>query len=174
MTTPKFIELLRAKIDEANQNIAEIEKFRFVNERTFGYHAIYYDEEQVEVALNKLKQWQQVLQDVLKAYYQSDNHENYIRFCDTIDRVKKGFDYKAELPKEYQKGITVLSGILESIELLGDEKSAQDVSHNMIKPKKIFISHSSEDKPFADALVDLLRLMGLNHDEIFCSSTEGY
>ena len=174
MNTRKFIELLREKINEANQNIVEIEKFRFVNERTFGYHAIYYDEEQVEIALNKLKQWQQVLQDILKAYYLSADHENYIRFCETIDRVKKGFDYKAELPKEYQKGITVLSGILESVELLGDEKVAQEVPHIMLKPKKIFISHSSKDKAFSHALILLLNSLGFGESDIFCSSEPGY
>lgn len=46
--------------------------------------------------------------------------------------------------------------------------------HNMIKPKKIFISHSSGDREFAAALVELLVLMGFDaRKEIFCSSVPG-
>ena len=97
MDTSKFIELLRAKIDEANRNVTEIEQFRLVGQRTFGYKANYYDEKQVENALLKLTQWQQVIQDVLKSYYHSDQHDNYTRFSKTVNRVKEGFDYKVEI-----------------------------------------------------------------------------
>lgn len=40
---------------------------------------------------------------------------------------------------------------------------------------KLFISHKSEDKPFVDALVKLLRLyIGSETDKIFCSSVPNY
>ena len=118
MQTSKFIEILKDKIAEAYDNINEIAEFHLISTRTFGYTAYYYDEVQVENALSKLKKWQQVIQDILKMQYQSDKHENYIRFAKTIEQVKNGFDYKKELPKEYSNGITVLNGILESINLL--------------------------------------------------------
>lgn len=175
MDTSKFIELLRAKIEEANRNVAEIEQFKLVGQRTFGYKANYYDEEQVEGALLKLSQWQQVIQDVLKSYYHSDQHDNYIRFGKTINRVKEGFDYKVEIPKEYRRGITVLSGILESLELLGDlSMGAHEQSSAIAKPKKIFISHSKNDEEFVTELIRLLRLVGFERQEIFCSSIPGY
>lgn len=47
-------------------------------------------------------------------------------------------------------------------------------SKDMFKPKKIFISHSSDDQKFAEALVDLLNTLGLGPKEIFCSSIPGY
>lgn len=183
MQTSKFIELLRGKIAEAHNNINEIAQFRLVNTRIYGYKAYYYDEGQVENALRKLKKWQQVVQDILKMNYQSDKHENYIRFCKSIESVKRGFDYKKELPEEYNNGITVLEGIIESLELLEDndvtvEKEAnnhQDIATELKhKSKKVFISHSSDDKNFAEALVDLLNVMGFKQEEIFCSSVPGY
>ena len=146
MQTSKFIEILKDKIAEADDNINEIAEFHLISTRTFGYTAYYYDEVQVENALSKLKKWQQVIQDILKMQYQSDKHENYIRFAKTIEQVKKGFDYKKELPKEYSNGITVLNGILESINLLSDEdihvddeKILYDVSKN------IFIVHGHDE-----------------------------
>ena len=41
------------------------------------------------------------------------------------------------------------------------------------KPKKIFISHSSQDKDFAEALVSLLLSLGFSKQDIFCSSVPG-
>lgn len=146
METSKFIELLNEKIAEANDNINEIAKFHLVNTRTFGYTAYYYDEVQVETALTKLKKWQQVIQDILKIQYKSDKHENYIRFASTIERVKKGLDYKKELPKEYNCGITVLSGILETISILGEQAMSIDDKKILCDDSKnIFIVHGHDE-----------------------------
>ena len=42
------------------------------------------------------------------------------------------------------------------------------------KVPHLFISHSSADKDLIDALVDLLQTgIGLNHDQVFCTSLEG-
>ena len=46
---------------------------------------------------------------------------------------------------------------------------------NMIqKETKVFISHSSKDKAYAEALVELLEYIGLDQSNLFCSSTSGY
>lgn len=42
------------------------------------------------------------------------------------------------------------------------------------KSPKVFISHSSLDKDYVAALVDLLEAIGLNEQQIFCSSISGY
>lgn len=175
MTIDRFKALLNTKIDEANQNVVELEKLRIVGQRVFGYDAVYYEETQINAAKNKLKQWQNVILDIMKSYYQSDNNENYKRFQETIVRVKAGFDLKNELSIEYTNGITILKGILEIIDLL--EADDSDNTHEKIsmhKKRKIFISHSSADKKFAEALVDLLNVMGLGQEDIFCSSVPGY
>lgn len=175
MTIDRFKALLNTKIDEANQNISEIEKFQVVSQRKFGYNAVYYEETQINAAKNKLKQWQNVILDIMKSYYQSDNNENYKRFQNTIVRVKAGFDLKKELFVEYTNGITILKGILETIDLLDTDVSDNTYEKiSMYKKRKIFISHSSADKKFAEALVDLLNVMGLGQEDIFCSSVPGY
>lgn len=55
-------------------------------------------------------------------------------------------------------------------------ENAQKPNQRTTKAKKplVFISHSSEDKEFAEALVILLEDMGLNEETIFCSSVDGY
>ena len=42
------------------------------------------------------------------------------------------------------------------------------------KPPMVFISHSSKDKDFADALVVLLEDIGFDSSNLFCSSIDGY
>ena len=43
-----------------------------------------------------------------------------------------------------------------------------------VKPKKIFISHSTDDREFVDKLVALLEKMGVQNKQLFCSSIQGY
>ena len=45
----------------------------------------------------------------------------------------------------------------------------QPIVTKMAKPK-IFISHNEEDAPFAHALVDLMRELGMKYEDIFCTS----
>lgn len=42
------------------------------------------------------------------------------------------------------------------------------------KEPKIFISHNTLDKSYAEALVDLLKEIGVKNEDIFCSSVPGY
>lgn len=42
------------------------------------------------------------------------------------------------------------------------------------RPKMIFISHSSKDKEYIEAFVELLEILGLQEDEIVCSSIPPY
>ena len=58
----------------------------------------------------------------------------------------------------------------------GDVRTSLKVLQRIYcRQPKIFISHKSEDEPFVDALVNLLRLyIGSEADKIFCSSVPNY
>ena len=58
----------------------------------------------------------------------------------------------------------------------GDIRTSLNILNSIYnRPPKIFISHKSEDKPFVDALVGLLRLyIGSESEKIFCSSIPNY
>ena len=45
---------------------------------------------------------------------------------------------------------------------------------NTTKTPLVFISHSSKDKRFVEALVDLLESLGFTSENLFCSSIDGY
>lgn len=51
--------------------------------------------------------------------------------------------------------------------MLKKKLKVKDVPH-------LFVSHASADKELIDAFVDLLQTgIGLNHDQVFCTSLEG-
>lgn len=52
--------------------------------------------------------------------------------------------------------------------------TSQTDNEGSIRQKKIFISHSSKDKKFAEALIIMLNSLGFREGEIFCSSIQGY
>lgn len=56
------------------------------------------------------------------------------------------------------------------IEVFNNGKSMESQPN---RTKKVFISHNTEDKAYAKALVDLLLKMGVDKDDIFCSSYPG-
>ena len=67
------------------------------------------------------------------------------------------------------------NGIINAF-YFGDVRTTLKVLEGIYcRPPKIFISHKSEDKPFVDALVDLLRhYIGSEPNRIFCSSIPNY
>lgn len=65
-----------------------------------------------------------------------------------------------------------VSLLLDKIESSQSEMNTPSVSAN--KKYKVFISHSSKDKDFVEALVDLLDNIGLTTETLFCSSVPEY
>lgn len=53
-------------------------------------------------------------------------------------------------------------------------KTINSKENPMSKESKLFISHSSNDKDYVEKLVSLFEGMGLNDEQIFCSSIPGY
>lgn len=66
--------------------------------------------------------------------------------------------------------------LLDKIEIM--ESNTASEAHSMNKPVKknykVFISHSSRDKEFVEALVNLFEDLGMTPDNLFCSSVPEY
>lgn len=87
-----------------------------------------------------------------------------------------GDDFTAENREFFDRDLKTTQALLaDYIEDLSDRQSVSgSVNDNENQESKIFVSHSSEDKEFADFCVDMLEAMGLREDGIFCTSTPGY
>ena len=150
MNTNRFIQILRDKIAEAKRNIIEVQALQLKNVTNYANITVYhYQREQVEDAKNVLAKWQQVIQEVLKSYYGTSENENNHRFEHTIVSVKSGYDYKEELTNEYKSAISVLEGIIDTIELLLDDANSMDMMNEKAGLKvtnNVFIVHGHDEQ----------------------------
>lgn len=80
--------------------------------------------------------------------------------------------YKEELKDK----IYFLDSLLAKVELLPCTIIEQEEKLEELKKKQplLFISHSSADEEIASALVTMLRTLGFNKSNLFCSSVPGY
>ena len=117
------------------------------------YQTIHNDEKyllwkaEIEAELEKLPQ-SKTVQDVIHLF----------------SKMGKNFSENSTFAQLEAK-LTVLGKTLsESVE----EESRMD------KPHKLFISHSSKDVDYVEAIVGLLEILGLRDEEIICSSVPPY
>lgn len=81
-----------------------------------------------------------------------------------LDNSGNGYSLSSNFNKIYTKYNLLMSKV--NMESENNQKKGNS--------PMVFISHSSKDKEFAEALVDLLESIGLNKDTLFCSSVAGY
>lgn len=131
----------------------------------------YYVAEDVQSAIRKINKWQLTCKDILINGF-GESHRYTTSFEKTITAKDSGFNYRREFEHEMNEGLSVLEGVCESLKLgLDGSCRREDVGQ---KPPMVFISHSSKDKDFADALVVLLEDIGFDSSNLFCSSIDGY
>ena len=101
---------------------------------------------------------------------------------DDIKNIRKGLscykqrclygDRPTNIDIDYIGDIRILRSKLQ-VEL-EKNSSENSISTSNNKPKKVFISHASKDKPFVELIVNLLEDIGLSETEIVCSSIPEY
>lgn len=111
-------------------------------------------------------------------------HEWYDRayvYFKTFDYLKDDSDFQIFVDAEKDGNCFVLEHIYDSIspsykvlmQKTGEMRIPQ-TTETIVKDPMVFISHSSKDKDFAEALVVLLEDIGFDNTNLFCSSIDGY
>ena len=163
-------KLLEIKINEGKNILQGISHMR----RTSGpaINVVYYISEDIEQCRKALEKWQLTSKDVLIGAF-GESHRYVLAFADTISKKNSGFNYQREFISEVNRGMSVLESVQESLQMgIGLEKTEE--INPSTKTPMIFISHSSKDKPFVEALVSLLEDIGFDKSNLFCSSVDGY
>lgn len=134
-----------------------------------------YDEAAFEIFKQEKIKWENVTEEILQQAFDIPNNNYYNDFSKAgyIAIVTGKEDWLVEYKKEISRKIVALESILEKLPYIPFQELKTTSTPND-KIKKIFISHSSADQKFAEALIDLLNTMGLGQEEIFCSSIPGY
>lgn len=106
-------------------------------------------------------------QKVLLELQQIGTQDAFINNTITIIDKFEGYTDK----KQFNELAGALNAIADNIGYYYKEDSAMLVEE---KTKMIFISHSTKDKEYIAAFVELLEILGLREDEIVCSSIPPY
>ena len=114
-----------------------------------------------------------------RAYH--DWYDNAYVYFKSFDFLQDNPDFQVFVNADKDGNCFVLAHVYDSIspsykvlmKITGNLKEAN--SNTLItKPYKVFISHSSKDKEFVDALVEMLESIGFDPSTLFCSSVDGY
>jgi hypothetical protein len=115
--------------------------------------------------------WYNAVLVLFKDFYPEDHPDfHYIRYCDVSGN---GYDLIKVYRALSSRYMIMLDDIEKGKAPLQVQESTQQYSQEALPPR-VFISHSSKDTAFVEALVDLLEFLGLNKDTMFCSSVAGY
>lgn len=124
--------------------------------------------------------------DNLNTVYEGGDGEELCQFCSKpldVNSLKQGATIRYILDKddfeeymdEYFKNELVRAKegkIIETITTKNEENEKFMTKENT--ERRLFISHSSLDKEYVEALVDFLQKIGMSNKNMFCSSVEGY
>ena len=91
-----------------------------------------------------------------------------------LENRMKRIRHCLEKKTEYLNWMVSKTRSLPDDAFLPFKKEEIPTKHKDEKMNKVFISHSSIDKLYVGELIDLLRGIGLEQKEIFCTSFEGY
>ncbi len=120
----------------------------------------------------------------LNTVYEGKKTEEFCQFCGkllnicslkngaTIRYVLDKNDFEEYMEENFKKELLAAKEG-KKLDLLKDNES-EKIMKKEDKEPRLFISHSSKDKEYVEALVELLEDIGMTEKDMFCSSVDGY
>ena len=142
-----------------------------------GEDLYYVPEDELDEFTNKFEGWKSYVLELLETQFGGDDQFVYEWSNKVVTYVSKREPILQQLKKNVNKGLSLIDSFLERLDIHYCEKGfVEEIlkQDNMVKTPMVFISHSSKDKAFAEALVVLLEDLGMDSSNVFCSSVDGY
>ena len=145
-----------------------------------GAHWVY-DERQKEAFYAAYHQWDDFNKELFSRIFADTNNTDKERYEQTGENMFYSMheNYVANRKKAIREKLSYMEGFLKRLPLIPckfDNQIEESINkfHSQIKTKKIFISHNTEDANYAQAIISMLVVLGVKHEDIFCSSIPGY
>lgn len=128
------------------------------------------------------KQWKNLVERTFIKVFGKEStefeHFNKLRFHFRVFIITESSDYSTDHLKCFRRDLQMLIGsIKEYIQEL-EEELPQEFSENIVEQEisinKVFISHASKDAEVVEEIIELLEAIGVESNQIFCTSFEGY
>lgn len=142
------------------------------NTRVAGY--IRYDESITRPLAKDVEAWQTETTEFLRVLY-GEEARQVADFERCINNKNHYFKFREGIQSEIQDCISKLNAFIKADAMIQETLvTGSKESTEVKKTPMVFISHSSKDKDFAEALVVLLEDLGMDSTNLFCSSIDGY
>lgn len=142
------------------------------NTRVAGY--IRYDESITRPLAKDVEAWQTETTEFLRVLY-GEEARQVADFERCINNKNHYFKFREGIQSELQDCISKLNAFIKADTMIQETMIMDSKKPTGInKSPMVFISHSSKDKDFAEALVVLLEDLGMDSTNVFCSSVDGY
>ena len=158
-------------IDQITPLIEEVEALQPVSKGRLGGTPIEsaYPAEDLNALKEKIKTWYAVTVQILINEV-GESSPQLFDFSTHWRKPIRTYDYKVCLKTKLENARSDLNILLAVVSVKGE-----DTQVAAVKPPKVFISHKTEDKAYADALTRLINfIIGADGDKLFCSSIPGY
>lgn len=186
ITKEKFCELLQEQIRKG-ETLLEIDVP--IIQSSVSYHGgfasvrgaaenVVYDERAENVFVSDYNRWKDRNKTIYRTSFESSESIYYHEYESQIWRIW-GTDTIKEYKDNIKRQVNHLQGDIERADLIkcvasiDNDKRLKEYQEK-VKTPMVFISHSSEDKIFAEALVVMLEDIGFDSSNLFCSSVDGY
>lgn len=142
------------------------------NTRLVGY--IRYDEKITRPLAQDVEAWQTETVEFLLVLY-GEGGRQVADFKRCIKEKSNYFKFREDIQSEIQDCISQLTAFIKA-DVMKQEIKAQSIEQSSVikKTPMVFISHSSKDIEFVEALVTLLESIGFDNTNLFCSSIPDY
>lgn len=133
---------------------------------------INYDKKLTQQLSIESDSWETETLELLRAFYGEDSRQAH-EFKACTSKKNHFFAFRENLQSELEHCIAYLKALIKADKYNQRIEAPKDNNQNGKTPL-VFISHSSKDKDFAEALVSLLESLGFDNTNLFCSSIPDY
>lgn len=168
----QLYEILSEKIASAENLLKKVDNIpdgtKSINLRGW----IKYDSKFTRPITIEAENWETETAEALIILF-GEHARQIVAFKNLCGNKQTFFNFRESLHDELQKCIAYLQTLIKADEMK-KQLHGNNIKEGLEKSPMIFISHSSNDKEFVDALINLLEALGLDHNNVFCSSVPGY
>lgn len=167
----QFSEILSKQISVGETLMQRVSSLPEGTKSSIASGLVIYDKSLTQPLADDADAWETETLVYLRSLY-GDESTPVKEFEKNTQKKNRYSDLKKGLYSDLNKNIALLKALIQADLMKMEMTKQMKIDEN--KTSMIFISHSSEDKDFVEALVDLLESMGLDTNTVFCSSVDGY
>lgn len=169
----KLEEILNAQIEAANVLLRRTREIPDGEPSLNMPGFIKYDERFTRPLSNDTNAWEKETLEILRTFY-GDSSRQSMEFEREISNKHHYFKFREDLLSDIEHHIANLKALIKADLLKHELDTTRNNKQEDGKKPLVFISHSSKDKDFVEALVSLLESIGLDNTNLFCSSIPDY